>query len=70
MDILLYNCKSCNVEWVNEYESIYGECDDECPRCQKDFTPVKMSRKAYLKKIDAKWGYVYNEKTGEVKKLK
>lgn len=32
-----YRCEECDVEWSDEWSC---QCDDECPECGRDFTPV------------------------------
>lgn len=33
-----YACKRCHVEWETVWDSM---CEDECPKCEKPFTPVR-----------------------------
>jgi hypothetical protein len=32
-----YHCSECNESWSDEWDCA---CDDECPECGKDFTPI------------------------------
>lgn len=32
-----YRCEECDVSWDDEWSC---QCDDECPECGRDFTPV------------------------------
>lgn len=32
-----YHCDACDIGWADEWSC---QCDDECPSCGKDFTPV------------------------------
>jgi len=33
-----YRCEDCNVEWSDVWDC---QCDDECPTCGTDYTPVR-----------------------------
>ncbi|MER9768925.1 hypothetical protein NKJ09_23005 [Mesorhizobium sp. M0189] len=33
-----YECTDCDVEWSDEWSC---QCDDECPNCGHDFSPVE-----------------------------
>jgi hypothetical protein len=33
-----YFCEDCDIEWDSPWDSM---CDDECPGCGVDYTPVR-----------------------------
>jgi hypothetical protein len=49
---LYYYCPDDNESWQEPFEEEYGECDSECPKCGKDYTP--FDSKAEWEKAKAK----------------
>lgn len=33
-----YYCEDCDLDWTDEWDC---QCDNECPNCGADYTPVR-----------------------------
>lgn len=38
-----YRCEDCGVSWEDDWSAT---CDDECPKCGADYTPVRSEEVA------------------------